>query len=101
LERQTTQWPKEKEHDKQRSAKHYTENTKDRTTRTPLKPGMSSDALEGYQGSIVKLESTLREIYGRRSNCVTNSHGYVSFVVITIIDSHCQIPCVGQGMKHT
>ena len=42
---------------------------------------------------IAKLETILRENYGRnhdlvmtwsRSNCVTNDHGYVSFVVITI-----------------
>ena len=38
-EEQTTQWPKEKvQKDKQRSTKH-THKTKDRVTRTPLKPG--------------------------------------------------------------
>jgi hypothetical protein len=38
-EEQTTQWQKEKvEKDKQRSTK-YTHKTKDRVTRTPLKPG--------------------------------------------------------------
>jgi hypothetical protein len=38
-EEQTTQWPKEKvQKDKQRSTKH-TYKTKDRLTRTPLKPG--------------------------------------------------------------
>jgi hypothetical protein len=38
-EEQTTQWPKEKgQKDKQRSAKHIYK-TKDRVTRTPLKPG--------------------------------------------------------------
>jgi len=37
---QTTQWPKEKEqNDKQRSTNH-THKTKDRVTRTPLKPGV-------------------------------------------------------------
>ena len=37
-EEQTTQWPKEKvQKDKQRSTKH-TYKTKDRVTRTPLKP---------------------------------------------------------------
>jgi hypothetical protein len=38
-EEQTTQWASEKvQKDKQRSTKH-THNTKDRVTRTPLKPG--------------------------------------------------------------
>ena len=38
-EEQTTQWPKEKEErDRQQSTKH-THKTKDRVTRTPLKPG--------------------------------------------------------------
>jgi len=38
-EEQTTQWPKDKvQKDKQRSTKH-TYKTKDRVTRTPLKPG--------------------------------------------------------------
>ena len=38
-EEQTTQWPKEKvQKDRQRSTKH-TYKTKDRVTRTPLKPG--------------------------------------------------------------
>jgi len=42
----TTQWPKEKEQkDKQRSTKH-THKTKDRVTRTLLKPGVKSGALE-------------------------------------------------------
>jgi hypothetical protein len=45
--KQTTQWPKEKvQKDKQRSIKH-TYKTKDRVTRTPLKPGMNSGAPEG------------------------------------------------------
>jgi hypothetical protein len=44
---QTTQWPKEKaQKDKQRSTKR-THKTKDRVTRTPLKPGMNSGAPEG------------------------------------------------------
>jgi hypothetical protein len=39
IERQTTQWPKEKVHkDKQRSRKH-TQKTKDRVTRAPLITG--------------------------------------------------------------
>ena len=39
-EEQTTQWPKEKlQNDKQRSTKH-TYKTKDRVTRTTLKPGV-------------------------------------------------------------
>jgi len=47
-EEHTTQWPKEKvQKDKQRSTRH-TYKTKDRITRTPLKPGMNSDAPEGY-----------------------------------------------------
>ena len=38
IEEQTTQWPKEKvQKNKQRSTKH-TYKTKDRVTRTPLKP---------------------------------------------------------------
>jgi LysM repeat protein len=38
----STQWPKEKgQSDKQRSTKH-THKTKDRVTRTPLKPGVNS-----------------------------------------------------------
>jgi len=46
-EEQTTQWPKEKaQKDKQRSTKH-TYKTKDRVTRTPLKPGVNSGAPEG------------------------------------------------------
>jgi hypothetical protein len=46
-EEHTTQWPKEKEQkDKQRSTKH-TYKTKDRVTRTPLKPGVNSGAPEG------------------------------------------------------
>ena len=49
------------------------------------------------QISIVKLEPSLRKIYGRINNlvmtwlmsiCVTNDHGCVSFVVITIRVSH-------------
>jgi mannitol-specific phosphotransferase system IIBC component len=45
---QTTQWSKEKvQKDKQRSTKH-THKTKDRITRTPLKPGVNSGAPEGY-----------------------------------------------------
>ena len=44
---QTTQWPREKvEKDKQWSTKHAYK-TKDRVTRTPLKPGVKSGALEG------------------------------------------------------
>ena len=46
-EEQTTQWPKEKiQKDKQRSTKH-TYKTKDRVTRTPLKPEVNSGASEG------------------------------------------------------
>jgi hypothetical protein len=46
-EDQKTQWPKEKvQKEKQRSTKH-TNKTKDRITRTPLKPGVSSGAPEG------------------------------------------------------
>ena len=46
-EEQTTQWPKEKvQMYKQRSTKHTYE-TKDRFTRTPLKPGVNSGAPEG------------------------------------------------------
>ena len=46
-EKQTTQWPNEKaQKDKQRSTKH-THKTKDRVTRTPLKPGVNSSAPEG------------------------------------------------------
>ena len=46
-EEETTQWPSEKvQTDKQRSAKH-TYKIKDRITRTPLKPGVNSGALEG------------------------------------------------------
>jgi len=46
-EEQTTQWPKEKiQKEKIRSTKHAHE-TKDRITRTPLKPGMNSCAPEG------------------------------------------------------
>ena len=45
--RTTTQRPKEKvQKDKQRSTRH-TYKTKDRVTRTPLKPGVNSGALEG------------------------------------------------------
>jgi hypothetical protein len=43
IEEQTTQLPKEKvQKDKQRSTKHK-HKTKDRVTRTLLKPGMNSD----------------------------------------------------------
>ena len=46
-EEQTTQWPKERvQNDKQRFTKHR-HKTKDRVTRTLLKPGMSSCAPEG------------------------------------------------------
>ena len=46
-EEQTTQWPKEKlQKENQRSTKH-TYKTKDRVTRTPLKPGMNSGVPEG------------------------------------------------------
>ena len=46
-EEQTAQWPKEKgQKNKQRSTKH-THKTKDRVTRTPLKPGRNSGAPEG------------------------------------------------------
>ena len=45
--RRTTQWPKEKVHKvKQRSTKHIYK-TKDRVTRTPLKPGVNSGDPEG------------------------------------------------------
>jgi hypothetical protein len=45
--RQTTQWPKDKvQKDKHRPTKH-TYKTKDRVTRTPLKPGINSGAPEG------------------------------------------------------
>ena len=45
-EEQTTQWPKVKvQNDKQRSTKD-TYKTKDRVTRTPLKPGVNSGAPE-------------------------------------------------------
>ena len=47
-EEPTTQWPKEKEvqKDKNRQTKH-TYKTKDRVTRTPLKTGVNSGAPEG------------------------------------------------------
>ena len=46
-EGQTTQWPKEKgQMDKQGFIKH-TQKTKDRVTRTPLKPGVNSGVPEG------------------------------------------------------
>ena len=46
-EEQTAKWPKEKvQKDKQLSTKH-TYKTKDRVTRTPLKPGVNSGAPEG------------------------------------------------------
>jgi hypothetical protein len=45
-EEHTTQWPKEKvQKDKQWSIKH-THKTKDRVTRTPLKPGVNWGAPE-------------------------------------------------------
>ena len=45
---QTTQWTKDKgQRDKQRFTKH-THKTKDRVTRTPLKPGMNWCAPEGW-----------------------------------------------------
>jgi hypothetical protein len=37
----------QKKKDKQQSTKQYTENYKDRSTRTPLKPGTNSGAPEG------------------------------------------------------
>ena len=47
IEGPTTQWPNEKgQKDKQRSTKH-THKPKDRVTRTPLKQGQNSGALEG------------------------------------------------------
>ena len=47
IEWQTTQWPKEKrQKDKQRTTKHI-HKSKDRATRTPLKPGVNSCAQEG------------------------------------------------------
>ena len=47
FEEHTTQWPKEKvQKANQRSTKH-THKTKDRVTRTPLKPGGNSGAPEG------------------------------------------------------
>jgi hypothetical protein len=47
IEEQTKQWPKEKvQKDKQRSTKHAYK-TKDRVTRTPLKPTVNSGASEG------------------------------------------------------
>ena len=46
IEEKTTQWPKKKvQKDKQRSTKH-TYKTKDRVTRTALKHGVNSCALE-------------------------------------------------------
>jgi hypothetical protein len=46
-EEQTTEWPKEKgQKDKHRSTKH-TYKTKDRVTRTSLKPGVNSGAPNG------------------------------------------------------
>jgi hypothetical protein len=49
-EEQTTQWPKEKvQKDKQRSTKHAYK-TKDRVTRTPLKP--ASNRLCGVKVSM-------------------------------------------------
>ena len=46
-EKQTTQWLKENlQKEKQRSTKQ-THKTKDRVTRTPLKPGVNSRAPEG------------------------------------------------------
>ena len=47
-EEQTTQWPNEKvQKDKQRSTKH-THTTKDRVTRTPVKPRVNSGAPEEW-----------------------------------------------------
>ena len=47
-EEQTTEWPTEKvQKDKQRSTKH-TYKTKDRVTRTTLKPGVNSGLPEGW-----------------------------------------------------
>ena len=52
-EEQTTQWPKEKaQKDKQRSTKH-TYKTRDQVTRTPLKTGVNSGALEGQAVPLV------------------------------------------------
>ena len=64
-EEQTTQWPKEKvQKDKQRSTKHAYK-TKDRVTRTPLKPG-----------SELRCSGRVRSFYStigtRRVNLVTN-----------------------------
>ena len=54
-EEQTTQWPKDRRTDntlaKRKSTKgrftKHTHKTKDQVTRTPLKPGVNSDAPEG------------------------------------------------------
>ena len=62
-EKQTTQWPKEKEQkDKQRSTKH-TYKTKDRVTRTPLKTG-------GELRCSGRVSSSTND--NRRVNLVTN-----------------------------
>ena len=64
-EEQTTQWPKEKvQKDKQRSTKHAYK-TKDRVTRTPLKPG-SELRCSG------RVRSSYSTIGTRRVNLVTN-----------------------------
>ena len=56
-EGQTTQWPKEKvQRDKQRSTKH-TYTTKDRVTRTPLKPkDKQRSTKHTYKTNIVSIE---------------------------------------------
>jgi hypothetical protein len=52
---QTTQWPREKgQKDKQRNTKH-THKTKDRVTKPPLKPGMTSGTLEASAENKPKL----------------------------------------------
>ena len=64
-EKQTTQWPKEKEQkDKQRSTKH-TYKTNDRVTRTPLKTGVELRC-SGRVGNYCSTSDT------RRVNLVTN-----------------------------
>ena len=64
-EEQPTQWPKEKvQKDKQRSTKH-TYKTKDRGTRTPLKPG-------GELRCSGRVSSSCSTSGTRRVNLVTN-----------------------------
>jgi len=64
-EEQTTQWPNEKvQKDKQRSTKH-TYKTKDRVTRTPLKPG-------GELRCSGRVSSSCSTSGIRRVNIVTN-----------------------------